>query len=55
MELARSSPDPVARRWVGSLANNMGWARHDAGDYDGALARFELALEERRRDGLRTR
>ena len=38
MELARSSPDPAARRWVGSLANNMGWARHDAGDDDEAIS-----------------
>lgn len=51
MELARTSPDPSARRWVGSLANNMGWARHEAGDYERALALFEVALEERRRDG----
>ena len=38
MQLARTSPDPRARRWVGSLASNMGWARHEAGDYDQALA-----------------
>ena len=51
MELARSSPDPRARRWVASLANNMAWARHAAGAYDEALALFRLALEERQRDG----
>ena len=51
MQLARTSPDPRARRWVGSLANNMGWARHEAGDYDEALALFQVALEERRREG----
>ena len=51
MQLARTSPDPRARRWVGSLANNMGWARHEAGDYDQALALFQVALEERRREG----
>jgi hypothetical protein len=47
MELARSSSDPAAQRWVASLANNMGWARHEAGDYNQALALFTLALAER--------
>lgn len=47
MELARFSTDPAARRWVASLANNMGWARHDAGAYEEALALFTLALAER--------
>jgi tetratricopeptide (TPR) repeat protein len=51
MELARRSPDPAARRWVGSLANNMGWARHEAGDDDGAIALFELARDEWLADG----
>ena len=51
MELARTSSDPAARRWVGSLANNMGWARHDAGDDEGAIALFELAREEWAADG----
>ncbi|HET7515262.1 MAG TPA: hypothetical protein VFJ60_10715, partial [Gaiella sp.] len=51
MELARSSTDPGARRWVASLANNMGWARHDAGDDDGAIALFELARDAWLADG----
>ena len=42
MELACSSADPGARRWIGSLTNNMGWARHEAGDDDAAIALFEL-------------
>ena len=51
MALARSSPDPLARRWVGSLASNMGWARHAAGDDDGAIVLFELARDEWLSDG----
>ena len=51
MELARASPDPRARRWVGSLANNMGWARHEAGRYDDALELFRIALDARRATG----
>lgn len=45
--LARSSSDPRAQRWVAALANNMGWAAHDAGDHGKALALFRLALDER--------
>ena len=45
------SADPVARRWVGSLANNMGWARHDAGDLDGAIALFEQSRDAFLADG----
>ena len=51
MELARRSPDSTARGWFASLANNMGWARHDAGSYEDALELFQLALAERRREG----
>ena len=51
MELARSSADPRARSWIGSLANNMGWARHDDGDDEGAIALFELARDEWLADG----
>jgi tetratricopeptide (TPR) repeat protein len=51
MELARTSPDPAARRWVGSLANNMGWAHHERGDDDGAIALFEVARDEWLADG----
>ncbi len=51
MELARSSPDPAARRWIGSLANNMGWARHAEGDDDGAIALFELSRDAFLADG----
>ncbi len=51
LELADTSPDPVARGWRGSLWNNIGWARFDAGDLDGALAAFETALAARREQG----
>jgi tetratricopeptide (TPR) repeat protein len=57
MALARGSPDPAAQRWTGSIANNMGWARHDAGAYAEALELFTVALAERQRqdDPARTR
>jgi tetratricopeptide (TPR) repeat protein len=48
LDLATSSPDPAARRWRGSLWNNIGWARFEANDLVGALAAFETALAARR-------
>jgi tetratricopeptide (TPR) repeat protein len=51
MELAEASRDPDTRRWVGSLANNMGWAGHDAGDVDGAIALFERSRDAFLADG----
>ena len=47
LDLADSSPDPAARKWRGSLWNNIGWARFEATDLDGALAAFETALVAR--------
>jgi tetratricopeptide (TPR) repeat protein len=38
------SADPRTRRWAGSLHNNAGWSRHDAGDYAAALEEFNAAL-----------
>lgn len=55
MELARSSDDPAARRWIGSLANNMGWARQGAGDDEGAIALFELSRDAFLADGREDR
>jgi tetratricopeptide (TPR) repeat protein len=51
LALAEASTDPKARRWRGSLLNNLGWARHDAGNYGEALALFQAALAERREHG----
>lgn len=42
--LAESSPDPRAKKWLGSLYNNTGWSYHDAGDYAKAMELFEKAL-----------
>lgn len=38
------SQDPRTQRWAGSLHNNAGWARHDAGDFAAALEEFDAAL-----------
>lgn len=49
--LATSSEDPDARRWLGSLHNNIGWTHHDAGSFERALEHFEAALIARREAG----
>jgi len=41
LELAEASGDERARRWLGSLYNNIGMTHLDAGEYDQALALFE--------------
>jgi tetratricopeptide (TPR) repeat protein len=51
LELASTSPDPAARGWRGSLWNNIGWERFEAGELEGALAAFGTALEARREQG----
>jgi tetratricopeptide (TPR) repeat protein len=51
LELASTSPDPGARGWRGSLWNNIGWERFEAGELEGALAAFGTALEARREQG----
>lgn len=47
LELAEASAEPRARRWRGSLHNNLGWVFHDRGDYSSALRHFQQALDAR--------
>jgi tetratricopeptide (TPR) repeat protein len=42
--LAKTSKDEWARRWIGSLYNNMGWHCFEAGELEDALEYFESAL-----------
>ncbi len=50
----RAARDAQARRWEGSLLNNLGWVLHDAGRHEEALAQFRAALAARERDGAPT-
>ena len=45
-----ASDQPAARRWEGSVRNNLGYALHQQGRYAEALAEFEQALAIRERD-----
>jgi tetratricopeptide (TPR) repeat protein len=51
LELAQQSLDERARRWQGSLYNNIGWTYHDMGQYDRALEMFQHALVFRQAQG----
>ena len=44
LRLVGEADDPRTQRWAGSLHNNAGWTRHDAGDYAAALTEFEAAV-----------
>ncbi len=48
---AKASSDPRTRQWLGPLNNNLGWTRHDGGDFEAALACFEAALEAYEAEG----
>jgi tetratricopeptide (TPR) repeat protein len=45
LAIAERSADERARRWQGSLHNNLGWSYHDQGDYEAALRHFQAALD----------
>jgi len=47
----QSSSQPEARKWEGTLHNNLGYALHTLGRYEQALVEFELALAAREREG----
>lgn len=51
LELAEVSDDPAARKWLGSLYNNLGWTYHDRGDAPRALELFKRAEAFRREHG----
>ncbi|HZV12586.1 MAG TPA: tetratricopeptide repeat protein, partial [Candidatus Kapabacteria bacterium] len=44
IEYAEQSESPLAKNWLGSLYNNLGWTYHDKGEYAKALNCFERDL-----------
>jgi tetratricopeptide (TPR) repeat protein len=53
IDFAEKSSDPKARRWLGSLYNNLGWTYHEKGEYAAALDLFQKALAAREAEGKR--
>jgi tetratricopeptide (TPR) repeat protein len=51
LRLAESSTQARARKWLGSLYNNIGWTYHDLGQYETALEIFEKAVKYRETGG----
>ncbi|MCH8274658.1 MAG: tetratricopeptide repeat protein [Armatimonadetes bacterium] len=51
VKIAENSKDEKAKRWLGSLYNNIGWTYHDAGEFEKALEFFKMALEYREARG----
>ncbi len=52
LRIAERSRDPAARRWKGSILNNIGWSQFGSGRYDAALRSFRRALRHRRAQGV---
>jgi len=46
-----ASTQEEAKKWEGSLRNNLGYAHHLAGRYDEALVQFRLSLAAHERNG----
>lgn len=51
VEFMQSSSQQDAKKWAGSLHNNIGYALYLLGRYEDALAEFKFALAARERDG----
>ena len=51
LEIAIESTQPAAKRWEPSLRNNIGYALHELGRYDEALAEFRRAVVLREKSG----
>jgi tetratricopeptide (TPR) repeat protein len=44
LALVEETSQPAAKQWEASIRNNMGYALHQLGRFEEALAQFELAL-----------
>lgn len=55
LAMAASSEDPDARRWLGSLYNNIGWTYFDQGQFEVALGFFKKGVEARQSQDNRRR
>ncbi len=51
MAIAENATDARARKWLGSLYNNIGWTLHDMDRFEDALLTFEKAVVFRQENG----
>jgi tetratricopeptide (TPR) repeat protein len=51
LQLAETSTQQSARKWRGSLYNNLGWTFHDKGEFDKALVYFDKQIVARKESG----
>lgn len=51
LQWAEQSSDPRAKRWLGSLYNNIGWTYHTQRQYRNALTSFQQAVAWRAEQG----
>ena len=51
LQFAANSKDERARKWKGSLLNNLGWTYFSIGEFNTALTTFESALDFQKRTG----
>jgi tetratricopeptide (TPR) repeat protein len=51
LDLAENSADEKARKWKGSLYNNLGWTYFEQRQFEEALLMFEKALEFQQQQG----
>lgn len=49
LAVVEASDQPAAKKWEASVRNNLGYALHQLGQYEEALAQFKLALAIRER------
>lgn len=41
LKAAQKTDNPFAKKWIGSLSNNIGWTYHEQGEYEKALDLFQ--------------
>lgn len=51
LALTEQTADPRAKKWLGSLSNNLGWSYFEQGEYTTALDYFYQALAAREQQG----
>ena len=51
LEICQKTSDERAKKWIGSVSNNLGWTYHTMGRFENALGAFQKALEWQENNG----